>query len=53
MDLSFILPTISICEWFIPTAGYFLHDRKKRLSPLNFEMQCFGISMTPFEESQR
>ena len=41
MDLRFIVPTSNLCERLFSRAGYALGDRRKSISPMNFEQQIF------------
>lgn len=41
MSLKFIVPTSNICERCFSKAGYCLGDRRKSISPANFEAQLF------------
>jgi len=41
IDTRFIVPTSNMCERLFSKAGYALNDRRKRLSPMNFEWQIF------------
>jgi hypothetical protein len=41
IDLRFLLPTSNLCERLFSKAGYGLSDRRRGISPANFESQLF------------
>ena len=41
IDLRFLLATSNVCERLFSKAGYSLTDRRRAISPVNFEYQLY------------